>query len=121
MLTSSIATPRMISWEEVQFPESWNIQQAIPPRPMIHHHIDEIIENSDGDVSIRFKRQIRSLSSNINSTRNISLYRVSLPPTSRHSFSAPPSVAPPISEVGSTSGNIPETIILPLACSINRK
>ncbi|KAJ8635840.1 hypothetical protein MRB53_010107 [Persea americana] len=39
--------------------------------------------------------------------------KVSLPPTSRHSFSAPPSVAPPTSEVGSTSGNIPETIILP--------
>ena len=52
MLTSNIATPRVISWEAVQFPESWNIQQAIPPQPMIHHHIDEIIENSDGDVSI---------------------------------------------------------------------
>ena len=57
MLTSSIATPRMISWEEVQFPESWNIQQAIPPRPMIHHHLDEIIENSYGMFPLDLRDQ----------------------------------------------------------------
>ena len=43
MLTSNTTTTRMISWEEIDFPESWTIQNAVPPTPILNRSVEQIM------------------------------------------------------------------------------
>ncbi|KAK2385518.1 hypothetical protein QL285_072748 [Trifolium repens] len=54
LLTSNVATNRMIRWNEITFPESWSLNQVIDPEPVLNKDIDQIIQTSEGDVEIKF-------------------------------------------------------------------
>jgi hypothetical protein len=74
LLTSKIATNRLIKWEELNFPENWNLPQVIEPEPIINNQIEQIVQTTDGDVEIRFNPQRictipRSISSRYSSNR----------------------------------------------------
>lgn len=57
LLTSNIATNRLIKWNEINFPETWNLPQELDPKPIINQEIDQIVETSEGDVEVRFGSQ----------------------------------------------------------------
>ncbi|KAI8554886.1 hypothetical protein RHMOL_Rhmol05G0131600 [Rhododendron molle] len=83
MLTSNIATNRLINWEEITFPENWTITNAVPPRPIINR-IEQITQDNEGTVSLNFRNSrnnglLRSISSRMSNTHEP--YRVSVPPT----------------------------------------
>jgi hypothetical protein len=68
LLTSNVATNRIIKWEEINFPETWSLPEEVNPRPILNKEIDQIIQNTEGDIEIRFNpnritRIPRSLSS----------------------------------------------------------
>jgi hypothetical protein len=88
-LNTNIAVPRLIKWEEIEFPDEWTIDQAVPPTAVTDNQVDQIVQNNDGDVVISFApNQVsrltlpRSMSSRY-FQRNTP-YNVSLAP-SRHS------------------------------------
>ena len=54
LLTSNIATNRLIKWNEINFPETWSLPQEIEPEPVINQKIDQIVQTSEGDVEVRF-------------------------------------------------------------------
>lgn len=82
-MTTNIATPRQISWNEVNFPDQWNLTEMVPPKPIIDNRVDQIIQNDEGDVEVLFApNKISRLSlSSSRSLRNNS-YKVSLPSSS---------------------------------------
>jgi hypothetical protein len=90
MLTSNIATNRLINWEEITFPENWTITNAVPPRPIINQ-IEQIVQDDEGTVSLNFRsshseRFLRSRSSRNNSFNSTQVpYGVNIPTTSRNS------------------------------------
>ena len=54
LLTSNVATNRMIKWNEITFPESWSLNQEVEPEPILNKDIDQIIQTIEGDVEIKF-------------------------------------------------------------------
>jgi hypothetical protein len=82
LTTSKVATPRQISWDEIKFPETWTIAQAIPPKPLLNHDIENIIQEIDGTVKINFHRIGSNLSRSYSSRSFIS----SRPPSSHNTF-----------------------------------
>ena len=117
LLTSNIATPRQITWEEIRFPESWSIPNVVPPQPMINYDLDQVAQFHNGNVIVNFQRPIISKQILTRSQSSRQPYKVSFPGTSsRHSFSQArtednesfvsarpqsvnPSTAPPIEEI----------------------
>jgi hypothetical protein len=74
LLTSKIATNRLIKWEELDFPENWNLPQVVEPEPVLNNQVEQIVQTTDGDVEIRFTPQRictipRSISSRYSSNR----------------------------------------------------
>jgi hypothetical protein len=68
LLTSYITTNRMIRWDEITFPETWDLQQEVEPEPILNKDIDQIIQTTEGDIEVKFnpRRSLtipRSLSS----------------------------------------------------------
>jgi hypothetical protein len=68
LLTSNVATNRMIRWDEINFPETWDLQQEVEPEPVLNKDIDQIIQTTEGDIEVKFtpRRSLkipRSLSS----------------------------------------------------------
>ncbi|KAI5400589.1 hypothetical protein KIW84_065466 [Lathyrus oleraceus] len=61
LLTSNVATNRLIKWDEINFPETWSLPQEIDPEPILNRDIDQIIQTTKGDLEINFtpKRIIR--------------------------------------------------------------
>lgn len=61
LLTSNVATNRLIKWDEINFPETWSLPQEIDPEPILNKDIDQIIQTTEGDLEINFtpKRIIR--------------------------------------------------------------
>jgi hypothetical protein len=55
LLTSNIATNRLIRWDEINFPETWSLENHLDPDPILNRNIDQIIQNTEGDVEIRFQ------------------------------------------------------------------
>ena len=54
LLTSNIATNRLIKWNEINFPDTWSLPQEVESDPIINRDIDKIIQTSEGDVEIKF-------------------------------------------------------------------
>ena len=79
LLTTSVATPKQIKWNEIDFPDTWVIPSAIPPKPQTCYDIRDVVEINNGDVMISFDR--------IKRTQSLRDYKVSLPSTSRPSTS----------------------------------
>lgn len=87
MLTSNIATNRLINWEEINFPETWTIPNAVPPRPIINR-IEQIVQDNEGTISLNFRNSSRIPRSLSARTDNIVRpYRVSIPTSARNSVS----------------------------------
>jgi hypothetical protein len=97
LLTTNVAVPRLIDWEEVNFPTSWSIPNAVQPQPVMNNQVDQITQTAEGDVEIRFAPDLISRislgrSGSVSSRNSFSPYKVSLPTTtlptaSRHSVS----------------------------------
>lgn len=69
LLTSKVATNRIINWEEIQFPPEWTLNTAIPPQPIMDTDFDQIIQSPNGDVEVRFTPQITARLSTSSSRR----------------------------------------------------
>jgi hypothetical protein len=95
LLTSNIATNKLIKWNEITFPETWTLPQAIEPEPIINRNISQIIQTTEGEVEIKFNSQRsfripRSISSRYSSNEFYSAANdLSRPSTSRSSISEP--------------------------------
>ena len=127
--TSFTATNKLIRWEDIEFPERWTIQRAIPPKPIIHRDIESIVENIDGQVFLNFRKNLPRLNRSY-SINNLDIpYKVSIP-----SSSARPSTASNLSEsdidenvsvegIKISSNNIPHGVYkernMPSASEIN--
>jgi hypothetical protein len=57
LLTSNIATNRLIKWNEINFPEAWTLPQEVDPDPIINTDTDQISQTTEGDIEIRFTPQ----------------------------------------------------------------
>lgn len=57
LLTSKIATNRLIRWDELEFPENWNLPRIVNPEPIMNRDVEQIVQTTDGDVEIRFTPQ----------------------------------------------------------------
>ena len=53
-LTTNVAVPRLITWEEIQFPDNWTLNQAVEPSPVVESTVDQILQDTDGNVMISF-------------------------------------------------------------------
>lgn len=94
---SDITTRRKIKWEEISFPENWKIEKAMTPRPIIHTDLLDVIQTSDGTVSLNFgnnqtnkiirSNSRRSASSSVRSFISPCDYIIDHPGSSRHSTS----------------------------------
>jgi hypothetical protein len=95
LLTSNIATNKLIKWNEITFPETWTLPHAIEPEPIINREIGQIIQTTEGEVEIKFNSQRsfkipRSISSRYSSNEFYSATsNLSRPSTSRSSISEP--------------------------------
>lgn len=91
MFTSNVATNRLISWEEITFPDSWTITNAVLPKPIVNFNIEQIVQDTEGSVNLTFRNPLLgSRSRNARSSfSSHQPYRVSVPTTSRHSVSEP--------------------------------
>ena len=98
MLTSNIAITKLISWKEIDFSESWTIQNVVPPTPILNVSVEQIMKTREGDVILNFRKNLsqfpmslssRSISTQGLLTRNRNLpYRIAIPSIStRHSIS----------------------------------
>ena len=71
LLSSNIATNRILKWEEINFPQNWLLTSSIPPRPVVETDLDQIIQSEDGEVEVRFNPKIITrISSSRNSNSN---------------------------------------------------
>ena len=84
-LTTNVAVPRLITWEEVDFPDEWKLPQAVPAQALTNNQVEQIVQTPDGDVEVSFapdrvSRLSRHILSRSRSTRETPLpYRVSIP------------------------------------------
>ena len=90
-LTTNVAIPRLIKWDEINFPTEWLLPNAVPPTALVQPHLDQIIQNRDGDVEVSF---VPGQTSRLALTRSVSSrdygrpYNVSYPSSSRDSVSS---------------------------------
>ena len=54
---SKITTRKAIKWSEIEFPENWILEGAIPPQPVVNNKITNIVQTSDGIVNIEFEKE----------------------------------------------------------------
>ena len=89
LYSSQVAVPKMIAWKDITFPDRWEIPNAVPPKPMIQHNIDDVIQTQGGHVYLQFQKPmlIRSNSSNAS-------FRTAPRSFSNNSFRSVPSVPP---------------------------
>ncbi|KAK9697743.1 hypothetical protein RND81_08G058200 [Saponaria officinalis] len=95
---SDITTRRRIKWEEISFPDSWKIERAIQPKPVIYTDLLDVTQSEDGSVSLNFgnNQNNRLLSQRSNSMRSYISpcdYFMEPPSTSRYSTSQLPDTA----------------------------
>ncbi|PIA27489.1 hypothetical protein AQUCO_07700041v1 [Aquilegia coerulea] len=50
---SNMACNKIIPWDQISYPENWDHQGIIPTQP-INRNLDQIIQNPEGDIEIRF-------------------------------------------------------------------
>lgn len=54
LCTTNVVTNKLLKWEEINFPESWVLPNVIPPRPILNHDVEQVVQHDDGDVEISF-------------------------------------------------------------------
>ena len=54
---SKITTRKAIKWSEIEFPENWILEGAIPAQPIVNNKITNIVQTSDGIVNIEFEKE----------------------------------------------------------------
>ena len=89
-LTTNIAIPKLIKWEEIDFPHEWVVQDAVPPVNIMNRNLNQITQTPEGDVEITFApNKISKLSlTRSSSAKRIEDYKVSYPSSlSRYSVS----------------------------------
>lgn len=74
LLSSHIATNKILKWNEIDFPQSWRLNEVIPPKPQTNLEVNQIIQSTEGDVEVIF-----------NSRRSLRISRISLPSSSASS------------------------------------
>ena len=92
---SNITTRRSIKWEEIEFPENWIIEQAVPRNPIINKDLQQVIQNNERSFQIQFNNEQRRLLPSSVYARSRSShsfispldYMVDIPQTSRASTS----------------------------------
>ena len=60
---SEITTRRTIKWEEIEFPENWTIEKAVPSLPNTQNNPTKIIQTLEGEIQISFEKTRKSTSS----------------------------------------------------------
>ncbi|PIA24762.1 hypothetical protein AQUCO_35200002v1 [Aquilegia coerulea] len=50
---SNMACNKIIPWDQISYPENWDHQEIIPAQP-VNRNLDQIIQNPEGDIEIRF-------------------------------------------------------------------
>ncbi|PIA34208.1 hypothetical protein AQUCO_03800060v1 [Aquilegia coerulea] len=50
---SNMACNKIIPWDQISYPENWDHQGIIPAQP-VNRNLDQIIQNPEGDIEIRF-------------------------------------------------------------------
>ena len=75
LLSSNIATNRILKWEEINFSQNWLLTSSIPPRPIIETDLDQIIQTEDEEVEVKFNPKIIT---KISSSRNSNFENQSL-------------------------------------------
>ncbi|KAF2296832.1 hypothetical protein GH714_006482 [Hevea brasiliensis] len=76
----NLVVPKSIAWEQVNLPDNWILEEAIPPKKEENEDVESIIETNNGTVAISFAR---NRSRNSSSGRTV----VSEPITPRTSLS----------------------------------
>lgn len=92
---SKISTRKIIKWNEIEFPENWLLEGAIPPQPKINSNLTNVLQTSDGTVKIKFEQEdldnanalIRRSRSNRSVFSSHLDYEVNIPSTARASTS----------------------------------
>ncbi|KAK9724018.1 hypothetical protein RND81_05G042000 [Saponaria officinalis] len=108
---SDITTRRRIKWEEIAFPDSWKIERAIPPKPIVYTDLLDVTQSEDGSINLNFgnnqNHRLSSLRSNsMRSYISPYDYLMEPPSTSRCSISQLPETTCPPSETNSAK-NLP--------------
>ncbi|KAF2296831.1 hypothetical protein GH714_006477 [Hevea brasiliensis] len=52
----NLVVPKSIEWEQVNLPENWILEEAVPPKKEESHDVESIIETNNGTVAISFAR-----------------------------------------------------------------
>lgn len=65
---TNISIPKTITWNEIDLPQSWKLENVIPPK-ILRQTTEKIIKNNNGDIEIIFSRPSVSLQPSI-SNRN---------------------------------------------------
>lgn len=60
---TNIMTRRAIKWEEIDFPENWIIEKAMPIKPQIQSNLIDIIQTPEGSVNLQFDNTNKLLES----------------------------------------------------------
>ncbi|PIA24761.1 hypothetical protein AQUCO_35200001v1 [Aquilegia coerulea] len=50
---SNMACNKIIPWDQISYPKNWDHQGIIPAQP-VNRNLDQIIQNPEGDIEIRF-------------------------------------------------------------------
>lgn len=113
LLTSNVATNRLIKWEEINFPEKWALTQEVEPKPILNKDIDQIIQNTEGDVEIRFNpNRITKIPRALSARNSVSEYYTSPSEIARHS-TASSSKAEVVENIKISENDIPYGVYEP--------
>ncbi|KAJ9177061.1 hypothetical protein P3X46_012314 [Hevea brasiliensis] len=52
----NLVVPKSIAWEQVNLPDNWILEEAIPPKKEENEDVESIIETNNGTVAISFAR-----------------------------------------------------------------
>ena len=70
---SKITTRRPIKWEEIDFPENWTIQQAVPTQPVIQNNLINVVQTPEGLVQMKFDNHNRTIESSSRFGKSLSM------------------------------------------------
>ncbi|XLS55306.1 hypothetical protein HN51_005061 [Arachis hypogaea] len=88
MTKANVTVPRLINWDEIDLPQSWSIDRAIPTQPRQAHLLREIKQDELGKVEIFFDRQNSfSSRSEVGTSNDFASVRRSFSVTSQSQFS----------------------------------
>ncbi|QHO00748.1 polyprotein [Arachis hypogaea] len=88
MTKANVTVPRLIKWDEIDLPQSWSIDRAIPTQPRQVSLLQEIKQDESGRVEIFFdRRNSFSSKSEAGTSNDFASARKSFSVTSQSQFS----------------------------------